>query len=772
MASIRFAAGRTSVITSISAVAFITASALPAAAQTGPNDADQAEIIVTAQKREQSLQDVPVSVNVLSGEALETNRISSIEELQVLTPSLSFTNSANSRGQGLSVRGIGTLNFSDGVEPSVSTVIDGVVIGRQAQSVFDLIDIERVEVLRGPQGTLFGKNASAGVISIVTQRPSLNDAELAGSVSYAELDEVKVRASASAPIIADTLAARLTGYYIKRNGPIRNLFNGKDVNDQDQWGLRGKLLYAPSDNFDILIIGDYAEIDRACCIWTARTANPTTRYFGASGPLRSSLLTAITAGPTNRQVRFDAPTFLRQKSWGLSAEASWQLGDNTVTSITAYRKFNLFDNNDADTAPVDVLNLNNADQDQRQFTQELRIASPTGKTLEYVVGMFYFDQKVATSTQVAGTFGAVLPAGRVLGSQIDRAVTTKNAAAFGELTLNASEALRFVAGARLTSEVLRARFLRFNLPGALGAAPNAGAPLNVPALKADDTAWSYRLAAQYDVNDDVMVYASHSRGYKGVALNMLNNLSAALVASREAVLRPEISKNYELGLRSTWLDNKLLVNLTGFWTTFDDFQAQSFNPALAAFVLDNAGKLRTRGVELEATIKPADGLSFSANAAYTDAEIRSFLGNCYPGQTAAQGCTGTPARQNLAGKRINNAPKIAVSVSGNYQAPLSDDLSLYLNGTYSYRSKVNFSLNQDPNTIQHGYGIFNTSIGLGATDGQWRLSAFAKNLFDKNFATTIFATPFDPVAGAPVGYSQILTEGAQRIVGVALDFRF
>jgi iron complex outermembrane recepter protein len=771
MSSVGYGARRSFMATGTSFLALV-AFAAPAFAQSEPAELEGTEIVVTAQKREQSLQDVPISVNVLSGDALEANRISSVEELQQLSPSLSFTNSANSRGQGLSVRGIGTLNFSDGVEPSVSTVIDGVVIGRQAQSVFDLIDIERVEVLRGPQGTLFGKNASAGVISIVTQRPSLTETEIAGSVSYAELDEIKVRASASAPIIADKLAARLTGYRIKRDGPIRNIFTGRDVNNQDQWGLRGKLLFAPSDDFDLLIIGDYAKIDRDCCIWTARTANPTTRYFGATGPLRTTILAGITPGPANREVSFDAPTFLRQKSWGVSAEANWQLGDHNVTSITAYRKFDLFDNNDADTVPLNILNLNNADQKQRQFTQEIRIASPAGQTLEYVLGMFYFDQKVETVTQVAGTFGAVLPAGAVLGSQIDRGITTKNAAAFGEFTFNATDALRFVAGARLTTEVLRVRFARTNLPGALGAAPNAGAPLNVRALKSDDTALSYRLAAQYDVNDEIMVYASHSRGYKGAAVNMLNNLSATLLNSGEAVIRPEIAKNYELGLRSTFFDRKLLLNLTGFTTTFDDFQTQSFNAALAAFVLDNAGKLRTRGVELEAIVKPATGLTFSANAAYTDAEIRSFLGNCYPGQTAAQGCSGTPARQNLAGKSINNAPKWAFSISGNYEAPLSGDLSLFLNSTYSYRSKVNFSINQDPNTIQKGYGIVNASVGIGAADGLWRLSAFAKNLFDTNFATTIFATPFDPTAGAPVGYSQILTESAQRMAGVAFDFRF
>jgi iron complex outermembrane receptor protein len=228
-----------------------------------------------------------------------------------------------------------------------------------------------------------------------------------------------------------------------------------------------------------------------------------------------------------------------------------------------------------------------------------------------------------------------------------------------------------------------------------------------------------------------------------------------------------------VGVKSSLLDRRLLLNVTGFWSTFENFQAQTFNSALAAFVLDNAGKLRSRGIEAEAIIVPVKRLNLSANVAYTDAEIREYIGNCYPGQTTALGCVGTggQARQDLAGKRLNNAPEWAFSLSGAYSAPITDALNGFANVTYSYRSAVNFSIIQDPNTTQEGYGIVNASVGIETADRRLRLSAFAKNLLDKNFATFVFATPLDGGA-AGSGYSQILTEGAQRIAGVALDFRF
>src|SRR5581483_7493507 len=196
----------------------------------------------------------------------------------------------------LSVRGIGTLNFSDGVEPSVSTVVDGVVIGRSAGSFFDFNDIDRIEILRGPQGTLFGKNSSAGAINIVTARPSLDKFELNGAASYATLDEKRVRASVSAPLSPGRLGVRVSGYFTDGDGPIDNDFTGQTVNDRHQWGLRSKLLFAAAERFQLLAIADYSKVDRNCCVATLRSSLPTTQYFGPTGPLRSSLLGAIVPG--------------------------------------------------------------------------------------------------------------------------------------------------------------------------------------------------------------------------------------------------------------------------------------------------------------------------------------------------------------------------------------------------------------------------------------------------------------------------------------------
>jgi iron complex outermembrane receptor protein len=684
---------------------------LPTEADPGGEAATVEEVVVTAQKREQRLQDVPLSIDVLPAARLDQLKISSVEELPLVSPSLSFTNSANTRGQGLSVRGVGTINFSDGVEPSVSTVIDGVVLGRQAMSVFELIDIERVEVLRGPQGTLFGKNASAGVLNIVTQRPS-NTFGAVLSASYATLNEVKLRGSVSGPLGENT-TARLTGYYVKRDGLLDNVRTGKDLNDRNQWGVRGKLRFSPGEDFDVEFIADYADIDQNCCAFSPISINPTVRHFGT---LRTALTLPVVPSRSNRQVNLDGEFFLRQKSGGVSAQANLDLGDHVLTSITAFRTFNVYDNNDPDGVPINLLNLNNARQDQRQFTQEVRLTSPAGGTLEYVLGAFFFDQEVETSTEVAGTFGAV-PAPAFLGSLVSRGIDTRNAAVFGELTFNVSDRLSLILGGRFTDERLDAFFFRSNLAGASGAAPINGPPIAVGEIRSEDTAASYRLGAQFDVTDDVMVFATHSRGYKGAAINLLNNLSAGFVAAGRHIVPPEIPTNYEAGLRTTWFDRRLTANATAFHTTFENFQATAFDAALNATTLVSAGELRTQGLELELSAAPVDGLSLFGNAAFTDAEFTEFPGGpCYAnqGNIPNGGCTrvGTTFVQDLKGQPLNNAPRWAVTVGGNYERPIGGTgWEGFIGGNYVYRSEVNFSLSQDPNTVQEGFGLLNATVG-------------------------------------------------------------
>ena len=285
------------------ALAVALGSASAAMAQTavvdGAGETTLGELVVTAQKRSERLQDVPVSVNVVSADALADSHISGLEQLQQLSPSLTFTPSANTRGQGLSVRGIGTLNFSDGVEPTVSVVLDGVVIGRSAGSFFDFNDVERIEVLRGPQGMLFGKNAAAGVINIVTARPNLTEMEGDASISYASFNEVRAKGSISMPIKSGELAARISGFYNESDGIITNVFDGRKYNRLNSYGVRGKIAWSPSDTFDLYATIDYTSADQDCCVGTVRSILPTTRYFGPTGPTRPA--PAARAGRENER---------------------------------------------------------------------------------------------------------------------------------------------------------------------------------------------------------------------------------------------------------------------------------------------------------------------------------------------------------------------------------------------------------------------------------------------------------------------------------------
>ena len=725
------------------------------------------EIVVTAQKREQNLQNVPVSVSVLSASALSDNRVSGLEQLSQVSPSIGFTNSANTRGQGLSIRGIGTLNFSDGVEPSVSTVIDGVVIGRSAASFFDFNDIERIEVLRGPQGTLFGKNSSAGALNVVTGKPDLYDSSLEASASYGTFDDVRLKATGSVVLDQGRAALRLSGFRSKADGIITNTADGRKLNDNDSWGVRGKLLFEPSDVTSIYVIGDYGESNRNCCVSTVRSVMPTTTYY--NGETRADLLADQQLGPLNREVTIDGDYFNHQKTGGASVEVNTELGGQTITSITAYREFKVFDNNDPDGVPLPVISLNNARQKQRQFTQELRLTSPAGEPIEYVAGLYYFWQDVVSRTQVKGKLVVNLPGDLYLGNQVDRDITTKNVAAFGQVTGHLTDSLSLIGGFRFTSEQAVAHFDRTILPGAVAAMPSLGGPAYVaPTLKATDTDLSYKLGVQYQATPDVMAYFTYTRGYKGPALNLLNNLTAVTVDAGLAVLKPEIARNWEGGIRTTLFDRMLTLNVTGFYETFTDFQAQTYSAILTSFQLTNAGKLITQGAEVEAILRPADGLSLTGNLAYTDTEVRGLIVSCYAGQSAAQGCVG--GRQDVTGEALTNAPKWAWTLNANYGADIGNDLRGSANLSFTWRSKTLFGY-RDPNTAQPGYGLLNGRVSLETQDGRYRLSLFGKNLTNRHFASFIGAGLLDTSA-AGAGYTQLLTPDAFRTFGVEGTVRF
>jgi iron complex outermembrane receptor protein len=719
------------------------------------DDAGVDEIVVTAQKRAQSLQDVPLSIAALGAETLIDRNITEISQLQTATPNFSFAASNNPRGAGITIRGIGTNNFSSAIEGSVGIVIDGVPIGRQGGGFADLFDVERIEILRGPQGTLFGKNASAGVLNIVTQNPK-KEFEARAHASFGEDDEAVLRAAVTGPI-AETIAARLSLYHTGRDGPITNVADGTDLNNRNEWGMRGKLLFEPQDNLSFVLAADYSERDAACCIWT-------TRIPGTNAGLRASQAAAgIVPGPDNRKVNIGGGLFIEQEIRGVSLQADWTLGNGvTLTSITAGRWWDAIDNNDADQQLASILDVNNGDSVQEQLTQELRATSPDNDTFEWVLGLFAFQQQYDLQNTQQGTFGVPLPPGAQLSRRINVSNETNNYAVFGDASWTLSRPFTIFAGARYTQEDLTTQFRRAAVPGTalLGGVANQTA-------NRDDTAWSWRLGGQFRPTEDIMLYASASRGFKGGGFNALQD-SPTL-----RTVEPEIPTAYEIGVRSEWFDRRLRLNASAFRTDFDDFQVQAVavSPAGTLFFdVVNAGELRTEGLEVELQAEPAQGLTFDLGMAFTDASYLSFPGApCYAGQTAALGCIGTggTSRQDLKNRPLANAPEFTAAASVRYERPVNDAVSAFAALSASHRGDTFTALDLDPRSLQKAYTLIDAQIGLAATDSRYRLWVWGKNLGDEQFSEAIFDTPFD--AG---GQSQFIPLNAERQLGVSLEFRF
>ena len=739
-------------------------------AATDDNAATDGEIIVTAQKREERLRDVPLAVSAVSGSTLQAQQITTATDLRLISPSLNFTPSANARGEGFAIRGVGTAIFSDTVEQSVGVVVDGVVVGRSGQATGDLLDLERVEILRGPQGMLFGKNASAGLISINTRRPQLGETTLELRGSYATLNEVKVSGVGNLPL-GDIAAIRLAVGSQTADGTVYNRRLDVDVNNRNEQNARARLLIEPSSDLSIMISGDWQKRRSRCCAWTARSA-PAGTAFGA---LNSAAGVVPSIG--NREIAAGVPFFQNVDGWGTSGQLDYDFGMATLTSITAYRRWKNADNNDPDLLPINILDINNGTSKLRQFSQEVRLTSPSGP-VEWVAGLFYYNQANRTKSNQTGTLGAVvLPS--LLGTTLDTDTKNVSKAAFGQITVRPTNGLKLIGGVRYTDEDIDLVLTQLRAPGTIASIPGRFSGTINGSTGANN--WSYRLTAQVDVTPTFMVYATHARGFKGPGINTLG-----VSTSVTEVIRPEIPTTYEIGGRGAWLNNRITFNFAAYQTKYENFQAQVFDQGVTPgrFRVTNAGKLDTKGIEVELGVRPATGLSLSANASYLDAQYADFQNiACFTGQTILPfGTTRTSDRQcirisatpgatavtNGTGNRLTNAPAFTLSLFGRYEQPIGD-MTGFVQTNFQFRDKVSFSAAGDPNLQQKGFGILNGSIGVNGPDDRWNVTLFVKNLFDKFYATNIIS---QPVLNASGVYSQFYTADARRLVGISLGIKF
>ncbi|WP_294305516.1 TonB-dependent receptor [uncultured Sphingomonas sp.] len=696
------------------------------------------EVVVTARYRNETLQQVPIAITALEGGALAERQLNNLERIAASIPSVGFRSGASNKDRTVFIRGIGTITTSPGVEPSVSTVLDGVVLTRPGQSTLDLGEVERIEVLRGPQGTLFGKNASAGVVNIVTRNPA-DELHAFGEAGATTDQEYRIKAGVSGAIVPGKVQALIGGLYSDFDGNLRNVATGHDANGSRRYGARGKLVVTPFDALKITAIGDYLntrETVAAVYSSTRQIAYPTNAITDSIALAAALASQGIVASPSNRRLATDIDTNVRDENYGGSLTGELTLGDYHVTSITAWRQWLNHQRQDYDgLAQLTAAFPSGADDgsvNSRQFSQELRLTSPKGGLIDYVLGAYYL--RARTDEQYQRALTTLSGATRTSTTGIaNYGITNHNYALFGEANINFTPHFRGIAGYRSTWDTLDFYHVRTstNDPTNSGAAS-----LDRPGIRAyhnatgrtDARGNSYRLGLQLDLGDHAQTYFTYSRGYKGPAYNVYFNMRSlnATTLLDEVPLNPETSNSYEAGIKGSTADRALSYALAVYTTDFDGYQANFTDSVGGAPVtrLINAGSVRSRGVEADVTLRPAKGFTVDISGAFTDATVRNF--NCP---------VGAPVSCNINGQPLPFAPRVRLFENAAYRFALSDTLSMELQSDVSFSSKVQYSLAETPNTVQQAFAVWNASVALIRPGDGWQLRAYVKNIANTPYAS-------------------------------------
>ncbi|MBG6464414.1 TonB-dependent receptor [Pseudomonas aeruginosa] len=745
----------------------------PPLAGSAPAKADTAlgKVTVTARRREEDSQKVPTPITVLGGETLEAQRISRVQDLQQVLPSVNVAY-IHARQSSVAVRGIGNNPASDGLEGSAGIYLDNVYLGRPGMAVFDLLDIEQLELLRGPQGTLFGKNTTAGVLNISTRAPTFTT-ERTVEVSGGQDGYFQGRGTVSGPL-SETLAGRLSAYRTRDDGYIKNIHDDNYLNGGERQGARGQLLFEPNEDFSLRWIADYNEED---------SSNGSMVVYGAAERFwqRAALVGASPLrDPQRRKVNINGRQHVSVHQGGSSLEANWNLaGGYRLTSISAYRYWHFTPAND-EQLNVSAINDTGVEVHDRQFSQEIRLASPTGGAFDYVVGAYAFRQNLGNKTFTSyGPLADLYLLGANLGalndtySKANGKIETDSFALFAQGTWHLSERLDFTAGLRGTYEEKNAKVERFAPLGG-AAVGGVGAAVRNGQLGAYDSgdlsqynfAPSALLSLSYQFSDDLLGYASLSHGEKSGGVNLAVG-SAPSAGADSLLVGPERANDAELGLKSTLFDRRLLLTANLFWTGIHGYQATTLYQAPGSTqvvqVLANAGSVRSRGLEFEATALPLRGLTLNFNGSYNDVTYLSFKDAPCPAEVSTR--PGAPSSCDLSGQRVVGASKWIANLNGEYQWRLDDRFQPYVSASYAYRSAAEGTLDNSDLSKIDGYALVNLAAGLRSDlgDGQLDTSVWLKNAFDKDYYLSAFAS---------INGSYTASVGQPRTLGVSLRYDF
>ena len=802
-----------------SVLALTLAVSTPALAQAQSDQSQRTidEIVVTAQKREQSLQDVPVVVTSVNAQQLQDAGVRDIKDLTIVAPGLTVTSTSSSAVTTARIRGIGTVGDNPGLESSVGVVIDGVYRPRNGVAFSDLGDLERIEVLKGPQGTLFGKNTTAGVINIITARPQFS-VHANSEATASNFNGFGAAASLTGPIAEDLVAGRIYLAGRARDGYYKSAVGFPGTNDQDFYTGRLQLLFTPTKTVDVNVALDYTKRNERCC-------GAVQIFNGPTAPIILALAPGGIANPPDigRFLDFSNRDSLKKIiDTGTAVEANWEtpwFGGAKLTSITASRFWKQTGGADVDSTSADIL-VSPGFEDPapgsikfKTFSQELRYAGET-KRLNWLVGAFYthedLDLHVRTVTfgnqfepYINALFGNQLPlfTGRpatgltfVPGQGQDDLYKQKEEgfSLFTNNNYKITEQLELTVGLRYTWEKKKLNPFWSNTDGAIGCttalarAAAIGGPVpasgsliraggllgsgpyqvlcatansprfgqlgtNNQKLKEDKLTGTAKLA--YRFTPEIMAYASYARGYKAGGFNLDRIASIVQTVPGQATdpvldtsFAPETVDSYELGMKNTLLDRTLLLNITGFYQKYHDFQLNAFNGLV--FTVASVPKVISRGVDADFVwFTPLEGLSLNGGVTYAE--------TYYPRSTPIF------LGANLPGSRLSLAPLWSAALGITYEHKVADDLTGRI--AVNAKSVSSFNTGSDLNPIknQPGYTLVNARVGLSAEDRGWSLEAWAQNLFDDSYYQVAFnsvlqAGSFDAFLGQPRTYGLTL----------------
>jgi len=728
-------------------------------------------ISVTAQKRVERLSEVPIAVSVLSSQQIDASFSNNFEDLQNLVPSVSFKKGTTSRNSAITIRGIGTISFSIAAEPSVSTVIDGVVLSRSGQTFSEMYDVERIEVLRGPQGTLFGKNASAGVVNITTKRPS-SDLESMVELTMHQGNEYRIKAKVQGDI-NDNVAASFVAFKADYDGNLYNVYNHQQINGYDKHGLRLMLDVDTTDNSNFLFVAEDSRSNNNCC--ADIEGLPSGRNPDSTAvPNSDGIVNGIADFDlSQRRVDHDYNSRTLDDTLSFSLQFTKQWNDYAFTSITAYRDWDNIEHREGDFTSIAgdsieaVFNVpfqlhDIGSQTWHQLSQELRLASPLENNFNWLVGAFIwkidsersftrdascqnnndqFNQAIShfLSTELAivdpdvqqvadfiASENLSCNANDIVSATANMSTEFNNWALFSDAKYHFSDELTLLFGVRYTDDQIEFSHTRKSNDtyGRRGVGVRPATENTNFIGNTNNTNTSFKFGGQYNLGDIGMVYSTWSQGYKGPGFNVYYNMAP----NDTRPIAEETSNAFELGYK--YASNKLLFNLAIFSTKIKGFQANNFDNSTGVTItrLTNAGNVSTQGIEVDLALQATEQLKLIAGIARTNATIDEFF--CPVGEQ----CT------DRSGLDVPFSPDLKYMISLNYFTEL-EEMNITWNSSYVYTDKQKATLPTNtgefsPEVMLPDYAILNASIKFSFDDDNFQITLIGKNLTDESYYTS------------------------------------